>query len=193
MKEETMNFFHRQLRNEDGVIIVIALFVLALLTIMVISASTTTSIDQIVASNDKYAKVAFYHADAGVYATPKLISKTIDEAYLATGSDLGNFSYLSRTDSSDFFRQVMGFDTYDGGAKDVEFTIGGNSVQVDVRMLSKQALAGGSAEFAAGAEGAAGGSVIMLYEMRAQGQGPVNSVSNIIGRYRKVVGVPGGL
>lgn len=187
-----MNFFVRHIQNEDGLVLILALFVLILLTIVGIAATNTSTIDLQIAANDKASKIAFYHADAGVYATPKLISATIDAGATVTGSSKGNFNYL--TSGTLFFNQLMGYDTYDGGTKDVEFTIGSNTVQVDVEMISKEALAGGSAEFAAGAEGTgAGGSMIMLFEMNAQGTGPTNSVANIVGRYRKVVGVPGGL
>jgi len=193
-----MNVFFRPIRNEDGIVIIVALFVLVVLTLIGISATTTTTIDLQIAANDKFYKMAFYHADSGIYTTPKLISKTVDEGEEITGSDLGSISYLDRPsgDSTSFFRQVMGFDSYDGGTKDIAYTIANYTVQIDVNRTGQETLVGGGAEFAAGAEGmgvGATGGVALLYEMNSAGEGPSNASSTIVAGYRKVTGVPGGL
>lgn len=191
-----MNSFCKPIQNEDGFVLIVALFVLILLTIIGISATNTSIIDLQIAANDKAYKIAFYNADSGVYTTPKLISRTIDAGAQITGSDLGNISYLSRPtgDTTDFFRQVMGYDAYDNGTLDIQFTLGSNNVNVDVNRTGQQTLVGGGAEFASGAEGIGGGaSVAVYFDMDSFGSGPYNANSNVGAVYRKVVGVPGGL
>lgn len=191
-----MNSFFKHLQNEDGFAIIVALFVLILLTIIGISATNTSTIDLRIASNDKSYQIAFYNADSGIFATPKLISKTVDKAELITGSDQGNISYLARPsgDTSNFFRQVMGYDSYDNGTLDIQFPLGVYSVDVDVNRTGQEILVGGGAEFASGAEGIGGGASMALYfEINSFGSGPANANSNVSAVYRKVVGVPGGL
>jgi len=191
-----MKSFCKPIQNEDGFVLIVALFVLILLTIIGISATNTSTIDLQISQNDKAYKIAFYHADGGIYPAAKLISQTIEAGSEITGSDKGNISYLDRPsgDTSSFFKQVMGYDTYDGGARDIQFTLGGNNVNVDVRRTGSQTLAGGGAEFASGAEGiGAGASVAVYFAMDSFGSGPSNASSNVGATYRKVVGVPGGL
>ncbi len=190
-----MNSFCSHIHNEDGFVFIVALFVLFLLTIIGISATSTTTIDLQISQNDKASKIAFYNADGGIYATPKLISKTVDEGEEITGGELGSFTYSTRSDSSSFFRQVMGFDAWESEV-DVEFILGGNNVTVDINRTGQEIIAGGGAEFAGGAEGIGAGSsggVMILYDMDSFGSGPYNASSNLGAIYRKVTGMPGGL
>ena len=184
-----MNSFVRHIQNEDGVVLILALFVLILLTVVGISATNTSTIDLQISANDKAYKIAFYNADSGVYTTPKLISQTIDASAAITG--LSNIGYL--TSGTLFFNQVMGYAAYDN-AKDIQYTLGGNPVQIDINRTGQESLVGGGAEFAAGAEGAGGGaSVAVYFDMNSFGSGPNSASTNVGAVYRKVVGVPGGL
>lgn len=178
------------LRSEEGSALIVALLVLVLLTLVGIGANNTTSTDMQIAANQKFHKMAFYHADAGVYATPKLISEAIDGGANPAGS---SFTYLdSGTDI--FFRELMGYDTYDSDT-DVRFALGGHNVDVDVERDRTETLAGGGAEFASGAEGVGSGSassIAVFFNLDSFGDGPRNASSNIGAVYRKV-NVPGGL
>jgi len=56
------------LRNEDGSVLVIALIILVLLTLLGISATTTSQIEIQIAENERSHKIAFYAAEAaGAY------------------------------------------------------------------------------------------------------------------------------
>jgi hypothetical protein len=186
-------------KNEDGSVLIVALLILVFLTIIGISATTTTNIELQVAGNQKFHKNAFYHADSGVYTIPKIISACIDsgtEINIGSGTTEPDIRYSTESSSTLFSGQVMGYDTYDGGTKDIEFTLSGFDVVVDVRRDRVENLAGGAVEFAAGAEGIGAGSsggVAIYYEMDSLGDGQANSISNVSAVYRKVVGVPGGL
>jgi hypothetical protein len=188
--EKTVKTLISQANNEEGSVLVVALLLLVLLTIMGISATTTSNIEIQIAGNERFHKIALYHADSGVYTTPKLISACIDnnaEQTVASGS-------YTPSDGT-FYREVMGFDTHDP-ATDVQFILAGFRVDVDVNRTGQESLAGGSAEFASGAEGIGAGSaggVAILYEMNSLGTGPGASRSTVRAVYRKVLGVPGGL
>ena len=102
-------------KNENGSVVVLALILLVLLTLLGIAVTRTTSIEVQVAANDEFSKIAFHNADSGTYVTPKLISDTVDQAMLITISapPQGSISYVTRTGSSNFFRQIMGYDSWE--------------------------------------------------------------------------------
>lgn len=176
--------------NEEGSILVIALLMLALLTLIGVGATRTTRMEVRVAGNDECHKIAFYCADSGVYATPKLISAAIDGGAV---QDVSSGSYTPDDDA--FYREVLGFDNWDA-ATDIQFIIGELHADVDVNRTGQQGLPGGGVEFASGAEGigvGSAGGVAVFYDIDSFGYGPNSSVSRVTGVYRKVVGVPGGM
>jgi len=178
------------LKDETGSVMVIALLMLALLTIIGISSSTTSQIEIQIAGNDRFHKIAFYNADSGVYTAPKLISSCIDDGS-AQGINTGGYT----PDDGTFYREVMGYDTYDA-ATDIQFLLGGFAVDVDVDRTGQKTMPGGSAEFASAAEGVgvgSAGAVGIFYNLDSFGNGPGSSRSNVGAVYRKVVGVAGGL
>jgi len=199
MKEKIMKSFINQARNEEGSVLIVALLILVLLTLIGISATTTTNIEMQVAGNEKFHKIAFYHADSGVFAIPKLISACLDNG---AEQAVAGLAYMGS--SGTFFRGIMGFDEYDDEYDDeyeydsdrgIKFTLGGFDVNVNVNRRGQQTLAGGGVEFASGAEGIGpgAGGVAILYDMDSSGEGPNSSFSNVGAVYRKVPGVPGGL
>jgi len=200
IRNNIKRYFHT-LQNEEGSVIVMALIILVVLTIVGISATNTSTIELQIASNDHFYKIAFYNADSGIYGTPKLISNAINNSSEPVvganpGSIAQGIDYLpddGTYEADTFYRQIVGYDAYDGGANDITFTPS-ISVEVDVQRLWQQSIAGGGAEFGSGAAGiGTAGSVAIFYGMGADGSGPRNSVSNLMAQYRKVVGMPGGL
>ena len=192
------------LQNEEGLVIVVVLFVLVILTLIGISATSNTMVELQIASNDQLQKIAFYNADSGIYGTPKLISNAINtmlEPPVAADADsiAPGIEYLPNDGlyvANTFYRQIAGYDAYDGGTNDITFAPGGITVEVDVERRRQQNLVGSGTEFASGSEGIGSGSaggVAIFYGMNANGTGPRNSASNLMAEYRKVVGVPGGL
>jgi hypothetical protein len=178
------------LTNEKGSTLIVALLILVVLTIIGVSATTTTEIELKIAGNDQFRKVAFHNADSGVYSVPKLISLCMDN-----GSEQSVAGMTYTPSDGTFYREIMGFDGPDA-ATDVLFSLGGFNVNVDVNRTGAMNLAGGGVEFASGAEGVgvgSGGGVAIFFDMDSFGGGPGSSVCNIGGVYRKVVGVVGGL
>jgi hypothetical protein len=176
--------------RERGSVLVIALLMLVFLTLIGISATTTTQIEIQIARNEAFHKEAFFNADSGVYATPKIIRRTMDDGVQPAYAGV---NYLDA--AGIFYREVMGYNTNDT-TKDIRLAIGGFNVDVDVQRVRQQIVAGGGAEFAAGAEGigvGATGGVAIIYAMDSLGAGPVSSQSNVLGEYRYLPGVAGGL
>lgn len=185
-KKEGAVFF-----KEKGSVLVVALLILVFLTLIGISATTTSEIEIQIAGNEKFHKIAFYHADSGVYLTPKLIRQCIEEG---AQPSVTNITFLD-AGSDDFYREVMGYDAHDS-ARDIRFTLGGNNVDVDVDRTKTETLPGGGVEFGAGAEGVGGGStggMAIYYTIDSLGAGPSSAQSNIDAVYRMVPGVAGGL
>lgn len=61
-----MKTFFDQARKEEGSVLLIALLILALLTLIGISATTTSEIELQISGNQKIHKMVFYAAEAGI-------------------------------------------------------------------------------------------------------------------------------
>ena len=179
--------------GEEGSVLIIALLIMVLLTVVGLSVTRTTDTDIQIAKNDQFHKTAFLNADSGVYTAPKFISTSIDDGACPPEAN-PPFRYL--VSSNAFYRQLMGYDAYDGGTRDLELNFTNLPISVDVNRTGQQTIAGGGVEFASGAEGigvGSAGGVAIFFDMDSLGQGPNASVSNVGAVYRKVVGVVGGL
>ena len=182
-----------KLKQEEGSVLVLALIIMVLLTMMGIWGTTTTETEMRIARNESFYKIAFFNADSGVYTTPKLISAAVDGG--SGDPDLSGTGMTYVGASGTFFNEIMGYDTADTD-NEINFSLGNQTVDVDVSRLGQEILAGAGAEFGAGAEGIGSGSaggVGILYQMNSTGGGPANSSTTVSAVYRKVVGTPGGL
>lgn len=77
--------------DNEGSVLVIALVILVLLTIMGISATTTSTIEMQIAGNDRNYKRAFYVADAGIEHARSVLGSELrnyNSANIVTGSSL---------------------------------------------------------------------------------------------------------
>ncbi len=182
----------RPVSSEKGSVILMALVVLVVLTIIGTVATETSTIELTIAGNDVCHKIAFNTTDAGISGTAKLISRTLNNSIGITsgsGTEASGVTYLlpsPGTNAGDFYRQIMGFDTY-SNADDVGFSIGPDSVTVDVQRGNAFTPAGGGAEFGSGAEGIGVAVVAIPFDLDSVGVGPRTSTSNIIGVYRKYI------
>lgn len=190
-----MNQLNNRLLREHGSVLVVALLILVLLTLIGISATTNTDIETLIAGNEKFHKIAFYNADSGIFPAAKLVSATVD-----TQSEPNTTITYVQADGNEgadgtFLDEVMGYVESDP-EDDIKFTPSDYEVRVDIHRTGARNLVGGGIEFAAGAEGigsGSGGGVAIFYHIDSKGDGPANSLSNVVADYRKVVGVPGGL
>ena len=193
----TIDSIRLPLQNEDGSVIVAAIFILVVVTILGIAATNTATLELQIASNDQFLKMAFYNADSAVYGTSKLVSHATNRGAKVdsgTGNDAPGIAYLSTAadPAEDFYRQIAGFDVY-VSAEDLDFTPGGINARADARRVRAVHVAGGGAEFATGAEGVGPSAIAIQYDVNTGGFSNRNTTSNLTAGYRKMVGVPGGL
>ncbi len=198
-----MTDLYTRIHNETGsVTIIAALLILVILTLIGISATSTTTVELQIAANDQFHKIAFYNADSGLYGSPKMVSSVVNASApvpVGGGTTATGVAYLAPVTAMTFYRQVLGYDAYDGGAEDISFNPGGIDTDVDVRKDREDNIAGGSTEFGSGAEGIGTGStggVALYYDVRSNAQGPPAynpSISRLGAEYRKVLGLAGGL
>jgi Tfp pilus assembly protein PilX len=190
MRGKEMILSFKQQKSERGSVLIVALFILVILTLLGIMATTTTETEIHIAGNEKFHKIAFQNADSGVYSSPKVISAAFDAGAAPTWAGV---TYLAPANT--FYREIMGFDPHDA-APDIAFILGGYDITVDVNRVGQEIIPGGSAEFGSGAEGVGSGSsggVGILYDIDSLGEGPSAALSNVDAMYRKVIGTAGGL
>ena len=57
-----------RMRDERGIVLIVALMLLLVLTVIGISSISTTSFESIISGNERLANIAFYSAEAGIQA-----------------------------------------------------------------------------------------------------------------------------
>lgn len=189
--------------NERGFILVTAMVILLLLVLIGLGAMRTSSIEVLIAGNDKFHKEAFYSADSGAYLTPILLTLARDAGADPTPAQLGPQITLrgvdgtTDSDGTRFYNETMGF-VQDVTPLDPDFRlqVGLMPVDVDIVHTGSHQMVGGGAEFGMGAAGVGAGSaggVWIGYTLTATGQAPKNTVSVVSASYRYVPGTAGGL
>lgn len=189
--------------NERGFILVTAMVVLLLLMLIGIGAMRTSSIEVLIAGNDKFHKEAFYSADSGVYLTPKLITLTVettmaDPAPAQLGPQITLWGVDGSTPSAAdrFYNEAMGY-VQDATPLDPDFRaqVGIMPVSVDIARPSGTELeAGGKTEFGSGSSGSGPPTGAWVrYTLTANGQAPKSTVSIVSANYRYFPNRPGGL
>ena len=140
------NSISSPLDNENGSVIIMAIFILALLTIIGVAATNTSTLDLQIASNDQFIKMAFYNSDGAVWGTSKLISQAVNRSAKITGgagNEAPGITYLPTTAANadqDFYEQIAGFEVYDSGL-DLDFNPGGIDAVSDARRVTRKVSA----------------------------------------------------
>lgn len=87
--------------NQKGSVLVVALLMLVVLTLIGISATTTTTFELQIATNDKLFKRAFYAADGATEMCGEVIEQNIDERDWNNKITRGNLAVLRQTKKED--------------------------------------------------------------------------------------------
>lgn len=183
-----------QRRAERGSVLVISMLILVLLSLVGLAATTTSHFEIQLAGNTKFQKVAFFHTDSAIYATPKVITAVIETNEDDPIPPLPGGDYLD-ADLEDF-RKELTLDGHWDPEPDIAWAFG---PVVEVRRLGRVPLWGmgeGGIEFLSlsGSAGGGGGSGYgIFYDLDSSGRGVGSARSNIYARYLKIPGVPGGL
>ena len=171
-------------KNSRGSALVVALLMLVVLTLIGISASTTTTFELQIAGNDKLFKKAFYSADGATEMGGELIEQNIEDRDWDFGDDgvnppsVGN--PLSRGNLSiESENPYMNREPMDGlpsdSNRDAVYPRGAanSDPHTNIKAVGNTTLSTGSAiQLIAGYEGkgkgAAGGGAWITYDVRAQ-------------------------
>ena len=166
--------------KERGIALVVALMLLAVMSLLGASALLTTDVETKIAGNTKIGRTAFYSADGIGQATAGIIEDCISDVGWADDYDYGSGTVAVSVKDGDFAFEARDLDDDADGnvdndritAPDIEFSspMAGTA---DVDKGPTVPVAGSSAVSAAGYEGAgkgaAGGGLKTVYHIRTRG------------------------
>jgi len=195
--------------DQKGSVILIVMMVLALVTIIGVSATNMSVVEQKIAGNDKNYKIVFYHAESGNYGMAKWVSRVLDDDEVSlqpttlhrfelamgqTGAALKDeaYDYDGAYDSTDDLTYTMKSgrkNPDDGTLQTVTSNVG-----INLDRLKAQQVKGGGAEFGTGASGVGERAAIEIpYWFTTQAAGSGGARASITSKYIKLLGIPGGL
>jgi len=185
-----------QLNNSNGGVTVAALLILAILTIIGISAISTSNMEVQIANNDKVHKMSFYAADGGSELGTELLELNIACPSGFASDNLAMTADITAVDKDFWMQNAEPVVTYPSDTeRDVLInTAAGTHTNLSVFGTTAFGV-GGAIQMAAGYEGkgkgAAGGGVSLLYEIHSQHMGFANSESVVAIHWRHNIGSEG--
>ena len=170
------------LKNEDGSVLVVALIMLVLLTIIGISASTTSTIEVRIAGNEKFHKMAFYAADGGTEAGAELLEQNIEDRGWSDNSTIGSANIIN----GDFWANMQ-----EPASDDAQIPNVGDG-QVNLRFNGDSELStSGAIQLISGYEGKGKGAgasgAHLVHNIRSRAVGVANAESSIWIRWRHMI------
>lgn len=181
------------LKSESGSTIVVALMIIAIISILAISDIYSSFTETNIAAQDVRYKMAFYRADGGTQLAAELLEQNVNCVGGFTSSTIGDVAVdvpdfwlnLSATEPSDTNRDFHFPSGYGRGAPHTNIAVGGNTA------LST----GGAIQMAAGYEGkgkgAAAGGAHIAYDIVSGHVGSFNSRAMVRLQWRHVIGQEG--
>jgi len=178
---------------ESGSITVLALIMLALLTLLGISATMTSSIEVQIAGNDDRYKKALYEADGGTEVGFEMLEQNIA---CPVGFDFSGDEYLEippdvRVYTKDFWLQES-----EPTSRDISIYSPDTPPHTNLSIYGATQLSTGSAiQMSAGYEGkgkgAGAGGAYIVYRVYSQHKGIGNSQAEIMSQWRHLIGQEG--
>jgi Tfp pilus assembly protein PilX len=166
----------KQLRNEDGMILITVILLMAIVALLGVIAINTSTVDIQISGNLRRVAAAFGGAEAGVDLSVPVIERTLAAGALDPTS-LGSGNTING--DGDLASEIIGGldnngDSVSSANPDITLaSLGGVEVKVDIDRMYSYNLPGGAMEFASGYEGvgaaAAGGGIGVLYRITSQG------------------------
>lgn len=174
------------LDNQRGSALIVALLMLVILTLIGISATTTTTFELQISGNDKLYKRSFFAADGGTSAGSELVEQSIEERDWTDDSTRGNVGimngdfYLNR--DTDAGIDPIPSDTNQDAVIPLSaivdptaspFVLDTSVPHTNLKIVGNSQLSSGSAvQLASGYEGkgkgAGGGGAWIIFDVRAQ-------------------------
>jgi len=185
-----------QMNNSNGGVTVAALLILAILTIIGISAISTSNMEVQIANNDKVHKMSFYAADGGSELGTELLELNIACPSGFASDNLTMTADITAVDKDFWMQNVEPVVTYPSDSERDVLINSAAGTHTNLSIFGTTALGvGGAIQMAAGYEGkgkgAAGGGVSILYEIHSQHLGFANSESVVAIQWRHNIGSEG--
>jgi hypothetical protein len=186
--------------TENGSITVLALIMLALLTLLGVAATMTSSIEVQIAGNDDRYKKALYEADGGTEVGFEMLEQNIA---CPMGFDFSGDEYLDippavRVYTKDFWLQESEptSDYPSNSERDVRIYSTDTGPHTNLSIYGATQLSTGSAiQMSAGYEGkgkgVGAGGAYLVYRVYSQHIGRANSQAEIMSQWRHLVGQEG--
>lgn len=170
-KEKSMKLQRKNnTEQQEGSVLVIVLIMLALLTLIGVSANSISNRELKTAENNRDYNVAFFQAESGVYGSVKWVRQVLSDNTLpaenlitypnnTSGTLLSEVLYSTVYDATTdlAFPMTNGVNTGSGLSR----AVNGN-VTVDLDRRRSRQAAGGSTEFSSGASGTGQSAVIEI-------------------------------
>jgi hypothetical protein len=170
-------------KNEEGAIMVIAVFITIALVVVGSLATMLTNVELDIARNDRFGKEAFFVTDAGI----PISSRVIQDACRNEGVEPSDYPGI--TMDAKLLNEIRNY--YAGNASendkhtdsptdfpDMNTAVEGRDLNVDIDWRVKKVGAGGSLLFAMGYEGIGAdrshGGVKFYYDIHSLGSAPGN-------------------
>lgn len=216
-----MGPFEQCRNDQNGSVIVTMLVVLVLLTIIGVSATNISTVEQKIAGNDKTHKIVFYHSESGNYAMAKWVSRVLSDTEVPAAG-IHRFESAAGQSDTDLEAEAFGYNPCDTECvpesdpgcdsecddEDLTYTMTSglkdpasgtlhtatSNVTINLEKSRSQLPPGGGAEFGRGASGIGERAAIQVpYWFTSVAVGPGNARASIMSRYLKLLGIPGGL
>ena len=178
-----------RIRGEAGSALIVVLILLALLTIIGISATDMAVKEMNISGNDKNYKIALFKAESGVYGMVEWITPAINDgipldaaAAVAAGeTPTHRFTYLAGGSLDAELNDPTAHDD----AKDLSFTMDTDTVEVDVQRLRSELAEGGTmGGIGTGASGLGATSVVNIpFWLRTGMAAGSQTQAGVIARY----------
>jgi len=175
-------------KKEEGMVLVVAVFITLALVVVGTLASMQTNVELDIAKNDRFGKEAFFVADAGTPITTKVLKEMIFNEGINTSNypgltfDTNLLNEVRNYHEGDSDLNDKDIDTPDN-TPDIETTVLGRELDIDVDWRLRKAGAGGSLLFAMGYEGVGAdrshGGVKIYYDINAKGKVSGNTTAKI--------------
>ncbi len=193
------------MKDEKGMVLVLAIFMLALLSMIGLSSMMTSTTEINISANEKFSKIVYYQSESGLTIGCELIERLQgtevvgDGTYFEGNEDItvidGAFMReIKNSDANKVWQKDNQVDFIDGDPDEVnddgdpvgpDVALRGNfRVNLDIDKLGAAHVAGGGAEFGAGDHGVGVATHKVLYNIESLGmlsEGSVVKADHITG------------
>lgn len=192
-----MRGFSLPIKDGNGSILVVSMLVLSLLSMIGIAATTTSTIETQIATNDRIYKDTFYRAEGGLELAQELLEQNIRCPNGFTATEVDDSAKIEGTitvEPSDdyglaFWQNPTEFASLPTDNNRDVYITQNDGTHTNLTFGGKTHLSpGGSLQMAAGYEGigkgAAGGGADILYDIHAQHLGKKHSETTLTVKWR---------